>query len=113
MFHVCRAHCMPEKIHKMSKCENSCLFVWSTVYSYKISLAILFIDHYEICSTVPKDALEYSWLVTCKQISYVVYYSTLWSDNTTDQECIKMQLILTKTTKLLKMKKFHQKVHCI
>ena len=31
MFHVCIAHCMPEKIHKMSKCENSCLFVWSTV----------------------------------------------------------------------------------
>ena len=31
MFHVCIAHCMAEKIHKMSKCENSCLFVWSTV----------------------------------------------------------------------------------
>ena len=31
MFHVCIAHCMPEKIHKMSKCENFCLFVWSTV----------------------------------------------------------------------------------
>ena len=31
MFHLCIAHCMPEKIHKMSKCENSCLFVWSTV----------------------------------------------------------------------------------
>ena len=32
MFHVCIARCMPEKIHKMSKCENSCLFVWSTVH---------------------------------------------------------------------------------
>ena len=31
MFHMCIAHCMPEKIHKMSKCDNSCLFVWSTV----------------------------------------------------------------------------------
>ena len=31
MLHVCIAHCMPEKIHKMSQCENSCLFVWSTV----------------------------------------------------------------------------------
>ena len=31
MFHVCIAHCMPEKIHKISKCENSCLFMWSTV----------------------------------------------------------------------------------
>ena len=35
MFHVCIAHCMPEKIHKMSKCENSCLFVWSTVVQTK------------------------------------------------------------------------------
>ena len=34
MFYVCIAHCMPEKIHKMSKCDNSCLFVWSTVYYY-------------------------------------------------------------------------------
>ena len=34
MFYVCIAHCMPEKIHKMSKCENSCLFVWSTVFFY-------------------------------------------------------------------------------
>ena len=32
MFHVCIAHCMPEKIHKISKSDNSCLFVWSTVY---------------------------------------------------------------------------------
>ena len=31
MFHVRIAHCMPEKIHKMSKCDNSCLFMWSTV----------------------------------------------------------------------------------
>ena len=34
MFHVCIAHCIPEKIHKMSKRENSCLFVWSTVSLY-------------------------------------------------------------------------------
>ena len=34
MFHVCIAHCMPEKIHKMSKCENSCLFMWNTVCLY-------------------------------------------------------------------------------
>ena len=38
MFHVCIAHCMPEKIHKMSQCENSCLFVWSTVAIYNIML---------------------------------------------------------------------------
>ena len=40
MFHVCLAHCMLEKIHKMSKCENSCLFVWSTVV---IPVLLLFI----------------------------------------------------------------------
>ena len=34
MFHVCIAHCMPEKIHKMSKCDNFCLFVWSTVHTF-------------------------------------------------------------------------------
>ena len=31
MIQVSIAHCMPEKIYKMSKFENSDLFVWRTV----------------------------------------------------------------------------------
>ena len=42
MFHVCIAHRMPEKIHKMSKCENSCLFVWSTAQIF------LILVHYKV-----------------------------------------------------------------
>ena len=32
MLHVSIPHCMPEKISKTSKTDNSCLFVWSTVH---------------------------------------------------------------------------------
>ena len=31
MLHITIPHCMPEKISKTSKTDNSCLFVWSTV----------------------------------------------------------------------------------
>ena len=41
MFHVCIAHCMPEKIHKMSKCDNSCLFVWSTVVLLASAIVVM------------------------------------------------------------------------
>ena len=40
MFHVCIAHCMPKKIHKMSKFENSCFFVWSTVGVLSMALVL-------------------------------------------------------------------------
>ena len=40
MFHVCIAHCMPEKINKMSKRDNSCLFVWSTVGTTCIAMEV-------------------------------------------------------------------------
>ena len=40
MFHMCIAHCIPEKIYKMSKSDNSCVFMWSTVpYLVIIGLA--------------------------------------------------------------------------
>ena len=45
MFHVCMAHCMPEKIHKMSKCENSCLYMWSTVCKIVHMLTVIKLHH--------------------------------------------------------------------
>ena len=69
MFHVCIAHCMPAKIHKMSKCKNSCLFVWSTVHisSY---MCIWYTCDYTCMDHVGFD------LVHCAVYTCILYVTT-------------------------------------
>ena len=71
MFHVCIAHCMPEKIHKMSKCENSCLFVWSTVV---LLLASQHKDHHAL-QRLKIVYQENRHIEVCRCLFVLMYYS--------------------------------------